>query len=375
MKCIGCGIKLQNVDSKLLGYVRSDVMTDMGEETYCERCYQIIHHGLKYEPTITNKDYYNKIDVIKDKKAIVVLVVDVLNLFTSFIPKLSVHIGDNPVIIVVNKIDVIPKDIHLKRIEEVVQSIADKEKINIRNICLISAKKETNVEQVMKKIIRIKEEYFYKKRFKITDTYVLGCASTGKSTFLNAVKKFYNIKTPKLTTASQYQTTLDFIKIPIDENNYLIDTPGFINYHSYGAYLNDESMSRITPKNYLKPRTFQLHTSQAIFVGGLAEIDFLEGEKINASFYVSSEVVIHRTKLDNVDNLYPSRVVDLLSPPCSIEEFEKIKETKVVHFRINSGAYDVTIAGIGFVHIVGEKLHFTVKVHQNIDVMMVESFL
>ena len=72
-KCIGCGIKLQTVDENLPGYVPLLVSADLGENVYCKRCFQIIHNGKKYDPQISDNDYYEKISVIKDKTAIVIL--------------------------------------------------------------------------------------------------------------------------------------------------------------------------------------------------------------------------------------------------------------------------------------------------------------
>ena len=70
-KCIGCGIKLQTFDENKPGYVPLLVSADLGEDVYCKRCFQIIHNGKKYDPQISDNDYYDKIGVIKDKPAIV----------------------------------------------------------------------------------------------------------------------------------------------------------------------------------------------------------------------------------------------------------------------------------------------------------------
>ena len=102
-KCIGCGIKLQTHDENLAGYVPLLVSADLGDNVYCKRCYQIIHNGKRYNPEISDNDYYQKISVIKDQKAIVVLMIDIMDIYGGFIPNLHKYIGDNQVIIVVNK--------------------------------------------------------------------------------------------------------------------------------------------------------------------------------------------------------------------------------------------------------------------------------
>ena len=381
-KCIGCGIKLQTFDENKPGYVPLLVSADLGENVYCKRCFQIIHNGKKYDPQISDNDYYDKIGVIKDKPAIIILMIDVMDIYGGFIPNLYKYIGKNKVIIVVNKVDIIPKDVHLKKIEERIRSIAAKEELDVLSVIMISAKKKQNIELVLNKIIKVKEQVFKKARTyaekrkcNIKDIYILGCASVGKSTFINAIKELYLDDKHMITTSDQFQTTMDFIKVFVDENNYIIDTPGLINYRSYGAYLDYESVKVLTPKSYLKPKTFQLNPDQTIFLGGLARIDFTSGEKINVSFYTSNDLYLHRTKTINADNIYETQVLNLLKPPFTNDELERIKEYKEVNFTIDEGAYDVLISGIGFVHIVGTNVQFNVRVYKNIDVRMVETFI
>ena len=381
-KCIGCGIKLQTHDENLAGYVPLLVSADLGENVYCKRCYQIIHNGKKYTPLISDSDYYDKISIIKEQKAIVVLMIDIMDIYGGFIPNLHKYIGSNQVIIVVNKVDIMPKDVHLKKIEERIRGIAAKESLDVLSVIMISAKKKQNIEAVLNKIFKIKENAFKKaktyreKRInKIRDCYILGCASVGKSTFINAIKEKYLDDKKLITTSDQFQTTMDFIKVYIDDDNYIIDTPGLINYRSFGAYLDYESMKVLTPKSYLKPRTFQLHPDQTIFIGALASLEFIKGDKINISFYTSNDLYIHRTKTINAENIYETQKLKLLVPPHNEEELSRLLKTKEVIFDIEEGAYDLLISGLGFVHIVGNNISFKVKVHENIDVRLVETFI
>ena len=168
---------------------------------------------------------------------------------------------------------------------------------------------------------------------------------------------------------------MDFIKVYFDDDNYIIDTPGLINYRSFGAYLDYESMKVLTPKSYLKPRTFQLKPDQTIFMGALASLEFIKGDKINVSFYTSNDLYIHRTKTINADNIFETQKLKLLVPPYSIDELSRLSETKEVSFNIEDGAFDLLISGLGFVHIVGSNINFKVKVCKNIDVRLVETFI
>lgn len=373
MKCAGCGIKLQYINPELPGYIRTDISSALGEEAYCERCFNIIHHGKHYDPILSNKEYYNKIDCIKDKKAIVLLIIDILNITDSFIPNMSIHIGSNPVIICVNKVDIMPKDVHLHNIETQVRSIAAKENLNVSSVIMMSSLKKKNIDLVIEKIEKLKYKLSKSSKDHF-DTYVLGCASTGKSTFINSVKQLYSNNKTLLTTSSQYQTTVDFVKVAYLKNCFMIDTPGYINYSSYGSRLLFESQEILNPKSYLKPKTFQLNNDQTIFLGGLARIDFCGEGKVNASFYVSNNLYLHRTKTINADDCYKNHVKELLSPPTNDLELEKVKIEEITEFSFNETS-DLFIAGIGFIHIKGENMKVIVHTAKGISVKLLKSIM
>lgn len=380
-KCIGCGITLQSIDKELPGYVPEHIILDE-QDIYCKRCYDIMHHGIKYAPSITNKDYYQRIDRIKDEQAIVVLMIEALDIYGGFIPNLYKHIGSNKVIILVNKIDLLPKDIHLDKLEAKIKMIAASNNLNVVSLIMLSAKKKKNVERVLSKIVYLQEQHDYKTKNiyhkaskSLAKIYILGTASVGKSTFLNVIKKDYLHDDKLLTTSEQFQTTLDFIKIYIDKNTYLIDTPGFINYHSYKSYLNDKETDILNPKNYLKPKTYQLNSDQSIFLGGLVRLDFNSSDKINVSFYTSNDLYIHRTKRDKADGVYEKNLYTLLVPPLDQFTYDKIKNFKVVKYEHLDGIYDIVISGIGFIHIKGVDVSVDIKLFEAIDVNITESFI
>ena len=76
-RCIGCGIKIQSNDPNKPGYLPEVALIERGENVYCKRCYAIRHHNLKYVPENNLADYYDKIKVIKDEEALVLLIIEV----------------------------------------------------------------------------------------------------------------------------------------------------------------------------------------------------------------------------------------------------------------------------------------------------------
>lgn len=378
-RCIGCGIKIQTDNPEKPGYLPEIIAIENGEEVYCKRCHDIKHHNEQYFYNTSESEYYQKIAFIKDTKSLVLLLIDVLNIESSFIENLPNYIGNNKVIILINKIDVLPASVKLNKIEMFVKNLALKEKLNVVSVMQISAYKRKNLDKVLEKIKKLKYKKIPKERKPLVlfdDCYVLGSASVGKSTFINSLMAITGSKDKaRLTTSDQFQTTQDLIKIPLDQKSFIIDTPGIINKNSYGAYLSYDSMRVITPKKYLKPKTYQLMEAQTIFLGGLVRMDFLNGENISVTCYVSNDLYIHRTKMTNADELERKQYGKLLTPPCTEEEFEKLAEKKTITYKYDNEFMDLEIAGLGFVHLTGKNVKVSVTVAKQINIKMVNTFL
>ena len=76
------------------------------------------------------------------------------------------------------------------------------------------------------------------------------------------------------------------IQIPFGEQ-FIIDTPGIINENQLTHYIGVKALKAVTPKKEVKPKGFQLESNQTLFVGGLARIDYVSGEKASFVCYFS----------------------------------------------------------------------------------------
>ncbi len=111
MKCIGCGVNLQTTDPDKKGYVGEIHIIENGEQVYCKRCFDIIHYNRRYVPQIDNKAFEDKMNKIRtnNKYDVVLLLVDVLDIYSGLSKEIAKLIGNLKVIILINKIDLMPK--------------------------------------------------------------------------------------------------------------------------------------------------------------------------------------------------------------------------------------------------------------------------
>lgn len=391
-KCIGCGIKLQSENRELPGYVPVSSFVEHGEEVYCERCYKIIHHNYDYSKvtyeltkdpkkiTELQDEYYKKLSIIKNKKALILLMIDILDIYSGFINDLYKYVGNNPVVILVNKVDVLPKSLKIGSIINKIKTIGENDNLNVRDVFLVSSLKQKNIETVMNKI----KGFLSHHKGGLTDVYVVGSTSVGKSTFINTLLKIYagNVK-DLLTVSSQHQTTQDLIKIMIGTNKdkkpcYLIDTPGAINLRNVTTYLSQDSLKLLNVKNFIKVRNYQLKEKQTLLLGGLVRLD-VETTSMSVACYIPNDLYVHRTKTDNVERVIQTSNFTLLKPPLSSEEASRMGDLITYEYSLGESeeikTWDIALAGVGYLHLTGQSYKIKITVPKTMLVTVVPELL
>lgn len=240
--CSGCGAKFQSCDPDARGFVpkaKLDVLQNLssgGEETslsstnissiICKRCFSLKQYNTALDISLTADDYLRYLSHLREKKALILLMVDVSDFPGSVFPDLHTLISpDSQIVIVANKVDLIPKDTpadfwnHFKKmlIRECKRlSLADRE---IAQIHFVSAKTGLGVSELANDIV--------KSWGNRGDVYLLGCTNAGKSTLFNRLLVYMcGVKPGELNTDSKVfapmatisqwpGTTLGLLSFPI----------------------------------------------------------------------------------------------------------------------------------------------------------------
>lgn len=348
LRCIGCGSIIQTDNQKKAGYVPASKLTDNTDELVCRRCFRLKNYNEVSPTGVTEEDFFHIVSEIGRTDSLIVKIIDIFDIEGSMIPQIAKLTNNNDLIVIANKTDLLPKSIKEGKLLHHLRKIISDNNLKPLDVFLMSALKYKNIDKIINEIM------FYAKD---RDIYVVGATNVGKSTFINSILKAYADAAKDVITVSHTAgTTLDIIKIPIGDND-LIDTPGIINKNQITHYLNDKGVKIITPKKEIKTKVYQLNSEQTLFVGGLARIDYLTGEKTSFVCYFGEFLKIHRTKLSNADELYKNQVGTLLTPPFEEEPFILKPHT----FRMMGNTkHDIVIPGLGFITVKG---NMTVKVH------------
>lgn len=309
-KCLGCGITLQDANLLQEGY------TTNLDNDLCQRCFRMKNYGEYQVVAKSNEEYIDILRDVGETKDLVLYVTDLLNLeknlgeIRNLIP--------NKMILVLNKIDVLPKSVKEAKIIKYLESM----NIHFDEVIVISANKNYNIDYLLKRI-----KYHQTSK----NVYVVGHTNAGKSSLINKLIKNYSDKTQELTMSPLPSTTLNMVTIEINDHLTLIDTPGLIDNGSILNQVDEKMMKKISPKTEIKPRTYQLRKGQSIVIENLIRIDYVEGEKNSFTLFMSNDLKVKRLlNLFNNDDLY-----------------DKNKITYNMKYD-----EDIVISGLGFIKIV-----------------------
>lgn len=342
LHCIGCGAEIQTTTVDALGYTPQSALEKGLEsgELYCQRCFRLRHYNDIQDVSLTDDDFLRLLNELGQKDALIVNVVDIFDFNGSLIPGLHRFVGDNPVLLVGNKVDILPKSLKKSKLTQWMKEQAHQAGLRPVEVLLTSAKKPGEMQQLLQTIEDYREG---------RDVYVVGVTNVGKSTLINAIIKETAGVKDLITTSRFPGTTLDKIEIPLDDGHFLIDTPGIIHRHQMAHYLGKKDLRIIAPNKEIKPKVYQLNPGQTLFLGGLARFDFISGEKSPFIAYVANDIEIHRTKLEKADDFYGKHLGGLLQPPRP-DEVTDFPELVGFEFSIKEKT-DIVFAGLGWVTV------------------------
>lgn len=339
VQCSGCGAALQIDDKDAVGYIPKQAF-EKGQ-TICQRCFQLKHYNKLVSVSLTSDDYLEMVSKIHDKKGIVIHLIDLFDVQGTLLRSLPRIVGDKKVILVANKIDLLPKSTNKQKLKQWLYKMVKEIGLHVEEIFLISAAKGHYVKDVATYLEDIRAD---------EDIYIVGVTNVGKSTFINYLIENSTSVKNAITTSYLPGTTLGFIHIPLDDSGDIIDTPGIVNPNQMVHFVSKADLKKIHPTKEIKPRIYQLNEQQTLFFGGLVRFDFVKGNRQSFVCYFSNGLPIHRTKLENATSLMERQIGQLLSPP-NEETLNMLPPMTKQSYRITKPNTDIVFSGLGWVTI------------------------
>ncbi|ETW06669.1 hypothetical protein, variant [Aphanomyces invadans] len=338
LSCTGCGIELQFKDEHKVGFCTEkalenlDSVADISTTLLCQRCFQIRNYGKVTDSRMPYEEYEKRVKALKPRDMLMVQLVDILDITGSLLGNARHVVGKKPVMLVVNKGDLIPVKSGSRRLLRRIKQAAVECGIeNVIGIRLISSVKGAGIADVVSDIHKYRQG---------RDICVIGAANAGKSTFLNALLKHTTKKkrfpskaiksgitsiadvdvsevvaeappepelseedipddellSPKqrkqlskkksdvyMTTSSLPGTTLAVSPIPItlgDDSCNIFDTPGLIVNRKRQKLIENlskpgfDELNSILPGKKLPLSIFKMTPGRSLFLGAMLRLDY-----------------------------------------------------------------------------------------------------
>ncbi len=279
-KCLGCGVVLQNENILNLGY------TPNLENDYCMRCFKVKNYGEIENIAKNPEDYENILKEVSETKDLILYIVDILNIRENLDDIYKFLTND--IILVLNKRDVLPKSVKDEKIISYLE-----ERYNFKDYVIVSSINNYNLDLLYKKIMKYK---------KTNDVYLVGETNAGKSSLVNKMISNYSENIPNLTTSNVPETTLNEIKVKINKNLNLIDTPGLVDEGNIIYHLSTKYYKILNSRKEIKPRTYQISKNQSLLIGDFLRIDYIEGDRNSFTLYIPNGIPVKKVSIKN-DNL------------------------------------------------------------------------
>ena len=150
IKCIGCGAVLQSEDVNKPGYIKPEVLDrpDL-EGVVCLRCHKIKNYNLISKNELSTEEYYKIIKKIAAKDALFVYVLDIFNLSSTLNQDVIDLIKNKDVILVVNKMDLMPKSLKEGKLSLWIRHQAKVLGLKVKDIILISVHKKHHIDELV----------------------------------------------------------------------------------------------------------------------------------------------------------------------------------------------------------------------------------
>jgi len=332
-------------------------ITTTQRDRVCKRCHSLKNYGQVVAVQVPlASDVVNELLLpLKTQQVFIIKVVDVFDIGGTIVDKFYRYIGpDNKVVLVVNKVDLLPKDVVLSRVRAWIKRFIKvkhpKLFPRLVGIQLISAKTGHGIKEALYKIDELNSSN--------RDLFVIGSTNVGKSTFVNKVVRLSGKSSPNITVSRAHGTTLSniYLSYPRKPGTNIVDTPGLASDRVAAANIGVE------PKKSVRATTVRLKRGKSVFFGGLGRLDYLDGEPqaIYATVFAAAQVKLHVTNTDTADDLHEKHCGTLLTPPYINKNKDNADKLKVqLHsreFELDGKRWkdaicDVVLPGVGWVAI------------------------
>lgn len=364
-KCFHCGTTLQSDNPSLEGYVKSEILENPTQNfIFCEKCFETQRfHSISNEPFI-DEDFVKIIQEAKNNKCLLVYVVNLLSFETSFSKEVIDLVNGMKILVVGTKFDLMPEESSKEDLQEYVAHrfrVAGL-KITCNDVMITSTNDEETSREILTRIFELKAG---------KNVYVVGSSDAGKTALISSFLKIYkNLSNGTISTHEYKDTNLKVTEIPMTNKSSMFETPGISITNSILFGLDAKTLRAVYISKPLEPREMSLSKGHSMFIGGLAIIELIEGEKMDVICYFHENVQLRKNHVNDTE----TKFIKLNNKKELMPSLPKVKSTKDMEvFEIdtknNESCYrDIGFTGLGWVSVKAKNHKLRIYVPKGVSI-------
>jgi ribosome biogenesis GTPase A len=344
-RCYNCGAILQSEDPSKEGYVKKETLENASQNfLFCDKCFEIERYRKRSNEPLLEPDFLKLLEDVKKKNALIVYVVNVFSFEASFHHQVLEALDGMNLLVVANKFDLLPVGTSKEETREYVahRFRAAGLKLKADDVILASAFDDETAKEIMSRIYEMKNG---------RDVFVVGSAMSGKATLISSfLRIFSNLSKGAIVTEPYPGTQLDCMKIPFNKKTALYNTPGISMDNSVLYNIDKATLREIYLTKPVKARDISLTKGYCFYIGGIAMVELLEGEKTTFTCYFHENCLLHHTHIlrKSPDQRFVSQVVKKALKP-SLPSIRSVKDLDVYDVVVTeSNQRDIGILGLGW---------------------------
>lgn len=344
-RCFSCGAILQCDDPKADGYINPQTFEKYGAGSLllCERCFSETRYNLTPRASSVSEDMLEMVKDAKRKDALIVYVVDLFSFEASFPPELVEILTGMRMIVLGNKLDLLPEKIDHETLREYVAHRFRVAKLSVthNDVYLLTLSAQADVREIAEEVERRREG---------KDVLIIGSSRAGKTAFRDAyLRCFSNISHHPIVTSNYGETSLPVMHIPLDDKSTLFDSPGIELNNDVRGLVPSSVRRKIVPNKAVKPRKFVLSKGSVLAIEGLAAIALKEGKRTPVYLYCKDELRVSTFSMKHLDDNFfgkiKSQKMKVFDPAhSSSNDFDAFELTVT-----EKGDRDIGIEGLGWI--------------------------
>ena len=351
MRCFNCGATVQCTDKNADGYIDPEFMPrddkDNNQIIYCKSCYnkmKSINNGMLAQDL--DDEIIKILDdaVASDSK--IIWVVD-LFAFNGYInPRLVEKIKDLSIMVLATKFDLFPKSY-----SKDAAIIYLKERFNEVGIKPYDIKIITNNTKFENGVIDLLNDFRQGH-----DIYMIGSATSGKTSIINNAMKFYKNKTKRQIHTGFFENTgIKVLSIPFTNSATFYELPGFSLINSATSKVGSEACKLITPLKEIKIDNKKLKGGETLLIGSIAYFDIIKGNETVYKWYSAEGVQTKKVNDKKLNEVF-KRNLDKKELLPNSDRLTSYKEFDLFEYDMEDDKkmHDIGISGIGWISFVAE---------------------